>query len=266
MNLASTIDLYANRKLHYRTAFQGLPISIENRKGSIRRGTDKHWGDWATKMRVPYGYIRGTTGMDGDGVDVFIGNNPSAKFAYVVHLAKQPDFKSFDEDKVLLGFNSASEAKACFMQHYDDSRFFGGMDAIPMEEFKEKVLQTKGQPQKLDGSKLEGAIELERMKQHLKKGIKANLGEPQVYDGGMAHIEPDMSKTNPPSLKKPYYVPSPNDPRETDNSLLDVTKRKSVATKARRDALSRQHTDANMKPLSSALISGFPSGTVGGFG
>jgi hypothetical protein len=266
MNLSCTIELYANRKLHYRTAFQGLPISIENRKGSIRRGTDKQWGPWQTKMRVPYGYIRGTMGTDGDSVDVFIGNNPSARVAYVVHLAKQPDFKSFDEDKVLLGFDSAAQAKACFMQHYDDSRFFGGMEAIPMQEFKEKVLQTKTEPQKLVGSKLEGAIELERMKQHLKKGIKANLGEPNVYDGGYAHIEPDTSKTAPPSARKPFYVPSPTDPRETDDKFGDVTRRKSAATKARRDALTRQHTDQNMQPLSSQQVSGFPSGTIGGFG
>jgi hypothetical protein len=264
MNLENTLELYANRKLHYRTAFQGLPISVENRKGSVRRGCNKSWGCWATKMHIPYGYIRGTRGVDGDAVDVFLGPDVECKFAYVVHTRKQPNFKQYDEDKVMLGFGEATEAKKAFLRHFNDSRFFGGMDTIPMEQFKQQVLQTKEKPQKLDGSKLEGAIKLEKLKQVKKKKIQANLGEPQVYDGGMGHIEPRPS-FHPPSLKKPKRVPS-DDPREDDDTFMDVTKRKSKATKDRRDSLTRQHTDANYRALNNQLVSGFPSVTVGGFG
>lgn len=58
-------------KLDYRTTFQGLPVSIENRKGSIRRGDG-----WQTKMFYPYGYITCGTSKDtpdGDCLDVYIG-------------------------------------------------------------------------------------------------------------------------------------------------------------------------------------------------
>lgn len=246
MNLASTIDLlYGNRKLHKRIKFQGLDVSVENRKGSVRTGVDPSWGPWRTKMLYDYGYLKNTKGFDGGGVDCFIGPKVDAKMAYVVHIMKPPSFKVFDEDKCMLGFGSAKEAKAAFMKHYDDPGFYGGMSAIDMTDFKKKVLKT--------GQK--GPMKIE-----------ANLGEPQVYDGGYAHLEVDVSKTSPPSLKKPYYVPSPSDPRESDDKFGDVTRRKSAATKARRDSLTRQHTDQNMTALNRTLITGMPSGTIGGFG
>ena len=141
MNLQSTITLlYANRKLHKRLKFQGLDISVENRAGSTRRGTDPSYGKWSVTMTHDYGYIKGSKGMDGGGVDCFIGPNPNAKMAYVVHIRKTPKFKTFDEDKCMLGFNSKAEAKKAFLGNYNDKRFYGGMDIIPMEQFKKKQL------------------------------------------------------------------------------------------------------------------------------
>src|ERR1700743_1639620 len=107
-------------RLHYKTTFQDLPISIENRVGSVRSGVDKATGEeWRTKMKVPYGYIRGTEGVDGDHLDVFVGGVEHASFAYVIH-CNTPDGKEFDEDKGMLGFKTAEAAKNCFLQHYDD--------------------------------------------------------------------------------------------------------------------------------------------------
>jgi len=134
-------DLEKARKLHYRTTFAGLPISIENRKGSKRywydRGTDTH-GE--TKMEFPYGYIRLTEGSDGDHLDVFLGPDEDAKFVYVVHQRKAPEFKEFDEDKLMLGFPTRAEAKAAYLRHFDSPKFFGGMTAVPMERFRQRCL------------------------------------------------------------------------------------------------------------------------------
>ena len=41
-------------------------ISIEQPKGSVRRGVDANGRTWETKMNNTYGYIRGTEGVDGD--------------------------------------------------------------------------------------------------------------------------------------------------------------------------------------------------------
>jgi hypothetical protein len=134
------------RKLHYRTTYRGLPISIENRKGSIRRWNNPHnKTEGETKMENPYGYIRLTEGTDGDHVDVFLGDNTKAKFAYVIHQMKAPDFKEPDEDKIMLGFSSRAEAKEAYLAHYDDPRFFGSMTSIPFDEFKEKLVKQRGE-------------------------------------------------------------------------------------------------------------------------
>ena len=55
----------------------GLDISIENPKGSIRRGTDANGKEWESTMHNTYGYIRGTKGADKDHIDVFLSDDPT---------------------------------------------------------------------------------------------------------------------------------------------------------------------------------------------
>ena len=69
MNLIQPIDLNKARKLHYRTVFQGMKISIENKKGSYRSGVDSDGKPWRTKLCFPYGYLIGAVGNDGDNLD-----------------------------------------------------------------------------------------------------------------------------------------------------------------------------------------------------
>ncbi len=133
--------------LQGRLNFQGLKISIENRKGSYRE--DKHHSPpkWRSKMFCHYGYVKGSEGVDGDHVDVFVGPNPGATHAYIITQVK-PYSGEFDEQKIMLGFDSAKDAKEMYMRHYDTPKFFGGIAAMPMAEFKSKVMHT------LHGSKL----------------------------------------------------------------------------------------------------------------
>ncbi len=129
------------RKLHYKTTFRGLPISIENRRGSKR-----YWYDPPTKrtgetlMRWPYGYIRMTEGADGDHVDVFMGAHEDAKSVYVIHQLKSPAFKEPDEDKVMLGFLTARAAKKAYLLHFDSPKFYGSMTVIPIQQFVDHAL------------------------------------------------------------------------------------------------------------------------------
>jgi len=189
-------------------------------------------------MRAHYGYLtNGIRGVDGDKLDVFIGPNPNATTAYVVHTKKAPAFKDFDEDKCLLGFDSASTAKKSFIQNYGgDARHFGSMDAIPMDEFKRKVQNAKAKPRKLTASKLERAMEVEA---DAANGV------------GIAHYE-GTPTFHPPSLKKVKPVPT-DDPMEKDDSLLDVTKRKSKATQKMRDRLAKQHNTLGGIPANTGL-------------
>jgi len=130
-------------KLQGHMTFQGLPIAIENKAGSVRRGVDKDGTKWETRMKYPYGYIQGTEGADGEGVDVYVGPDEDADTAYVVH-QKDPETGKYDEDKILLGFRSKKEAKEAFEAHYDDPEdFLGPIKAVSMERLKE-LAEAKG--------------------------------------------------------------------------------------------------------------------------
>lgn len=143
--------LKAAHKLHYRTNFQGLPISIENRKGSYRHWYDPHNDEHGkSKMFLPYGYVRGTLGMEAkegtrDAVDVFIGPNKTSEKVFVIKQMKAPSFVAFDEEKCMVGFNDPKEAKRAYLEHYNDKRFFGGIKVLSMDKFKERLKERKGE-------------------------------------------------------------------------------------------------------------------------
>ena len=140
---------YSGHPLQGRTSFAGLKISIENRKGSIRRGVDSDGHKWAIKMKYDYGYIRETEGVDGDHVDCYLGDNENARNVYIIH-QKIPGTDTYDEDKCMLGFNTLEEAKRAYFSQYDKSGFFGGVDTVPIEVFKEKVRLKKWHGKKLE--------------------------------------------------------------------------------------------------------------------
>ena len=141
------------RTLQGNIDFNGLQISIETGRSRTRNWYNPQDGSSGMSlMRLPYGYIKGTLGVDGDHVDCFVGANREAKEVYVVHTIKAPDFTEYDEDKCFIGLDSAEDAKREFHHAYNDPRFFGSMSVWPFEEFKEKVLTTRDNPQMLKKS------------------------------------------------------------------------------------------------------------------
>lgn len=129
---------WSGHKLQGRMTLHGMEISIENRKGSLRRGVDKDGHEWETKMHADYGYIRGTIGKDKDHLDVYVGPNQESDKVFVVH-QNDPVTGEYDEDKVLLGMGTAQEAKALYMKQYDRPGFFGSMEETTIEAFKKKA-------------------------------------------------------------------------------------------------------------------------------
>ncbi len=117
--------------------FQGLDISVEHDKGMVREWVDGATGEKGqTKMSYPYGYICRTEGADGEQVDVYVGPNEDSDKVYIVHQMKAPKFDRYDEDKTMVGFTSAKEAKAAYLAHYNDDRFFGTMTVTTVDDFK----------------------------------------------------------------------------------------------------------------------------------
>lgn len=98
----------------------GFDISIENPRGSVRSGVDENGNEWSVTMHYTYGYIRNTESVDGDHIDIFlsdhIGNWNGSVF--VVDQVK-PD-GSFDEHKVMYGFDTVEEATAAYLANYSE--------------------------------------------------------------------------------------------------------------------------------------------------
>lgn len=96
----------------------GYEVTIENPKGSVRRGVGADGKAWETPMNNTYGYFRGTEGKDGDHIDTFLGDNLEPENVYVVDQVNEDG--SFDEHKVMYGFESEEEAQAAYLSNYED--------------------------------------------------------------------------------------------------------------------------------------------------
>jgi hypothetical protein len=134
--------------LQGRTKIHGMDISIENKKGSVRSGTSKDGHDWSIKMNYDYGYIRGTVGKDKDHIDCYLGPDPESGRVFVVH-QNDPVTGKYDEDKIMLGFDSEGEARKAYARQYDRPGFLGSIDAMDIETFKEKVFKKKNKGKRI---------------------------------------------------------------------------------------------------------------------
>lgn len=109
-----------------RVSLYGLPIAIEQPRGTIRRGVDAKTGKaWESRMAAHYGYINGTVGADDDAVDVFVGFYPQADTAFVIN---QYLSGAFDEHKVLLAFPDEDAARRAYLNSYE--RGWQGLESI----------------------------------------------------------------------------------------------------------------------------------------
>lgn len=100
--------------------FGGYDYTIENPKGSIRSGKDANGKEWKVTMHDTYGYIRGKFGKDGDHLDMFINDKADLDNwngdVFVVDQVN-PD-GSFDEHKVMYGYDSMSDAEKSYLANY----------------------------------------------------------------------------------------------------------------------------------------------------
>lgn len=114
----------------------GFDITIENPRGSERSGVDAGGNAWSVTMNNTYGYIRGTEGVDGDHIDVFLGDTGNG--VYVVDQVNEDG--SFDEHKVMYGFASMDEAKEAYLSNYSPGwKGLGNITGVSKETFKEWI-------------------------------------------------------------------------------------------------------------------------------
>ena len=124
--------------------FGGYDYTIENPKGSTRSGNDADGKEWKVTMHDTYGYIRGKFGKDGDHLDMFINDKADLDNwngdVFVVDQVN-PD-GSFDEHKVMYGYDSMDDAKKAYLANYSDGwQGLGDITGVSKDEF-DKWLDT----------------------------------------------------------------------------------------------------------------------------
>lgn len=116
----------------------GYDVTIENPKGSVRSGKDANGNEWSVTMNNDYGYIRGTEGVDGDHIDMFLSDHPGEGKVFVVDQVNEDG--TFDEHKVMYGFNSEQEAMEAYLANYSPGwKGLGNITEVSKEEFKKWI-------------------------------------------------------------------------------------------------------------------------------
>src|SRR5512143_1704497 len=187
--------------------FQGIPITIENPKGTIRSGTNSNGKKWANRMSADYGYIKSTEGKDGDQVDAFVGPNKRSNRVFVVDQLHHSIVR-FDEHKCLLGFNTEKQALTAYHSSYGRKygahHTVGAVTEMSIDAFKEWLKGGGG-----------------------KKPISPEVPQYQT-GGGVKYTEP----TPEDPTRYPYYEsePGPGDappqpivPQPEQPPVMDVT-------------------------------------------
>ena len=120
----------------------GFDVTIEQPAGSVRSGKDASGKEWSQVMNNTYGYIRGTKGVDGDHIDVFLGPDMNSDMVYVVDQVNTDG--SFDEHKVMIGFSSLEDARSAYLSNYEDGwQGLGNITGVALDEFKKWIDSSK---------------------------------------------------------------------------------------------------------------------------
>ena len=158
------------KKGHVKVA--GFNISIEQPRGSVRSGTDANGKKWSVTMNNTYGYMTDNVGVDGDHLDVFLSNDIDSWNQQNVYVVDQYNLDgTFDEHKVMLGFNDSDEATDAYFSNYDSSWRTSKRkiitSTVPMDIFKKWIESSN--------RKTKPIAEYSLVKEHLQKWIDENL-------------------------------------------------------------------------------------------
>lgn len=158
------------KKGHVKVA--GFNISIEQPRGSVRSGTDANGKKWSVTMNNTYGYMTDNVGVDGDHLDVFLSNDIDSWNQQNVYVVDQYNLdRTFDEHKVMLGFNDKDEATDAYFSNYDSSWRTSKRkiitSTVPMDIFKKWIESSN--------RKTKPIAEYSLVKEHLQKWIDENM-------------------------------------------------------------------------------------------
>jgi hypothetical protein len=128
---------YKSLKAKVNIVFQGIPIAIETPKGDKRKWINGDGSIGETIMYgASYGFVKNTTSMDEEELDVFIGPFKDSPVVYIID-QKNPDNELYDEQKCMLGFRNEEHALNVYRMNYDNpDDFIYDCSSMDIEAFK----------------------------------------------------------------------------------------------------------------------------------
>lgn len=117
----------------------GLPVMIENHRGSIRRG-GKGVNAWQTLMPADYGFIEGIPSAEGayEQLDCYVGTALNSKDVYVIDQLNLHT-GAFDEHKCMLAFKNQENAVLTYEKSFSDGKGrarIGAITKLSLTNFK----------------------------------------------------------------------------------------------------------------------------------
>ena len=204
---------------HHSGEYRGLNLIIEWPKGSVRTGVDEQGNKWHRTQNADYGYVRGVDGRDGEGLDVYIGEDETSDKVFVVEQLNSKG--EVDEYKIMLGFNTLLEATKMYLSHYPEnweSERLGEVFEVPFDYVFDKVEEHQEQQktkQEKTANTAPGTYPTSRV---VKEPRPANL-EHYIWISDMRHdhIMRGMSNEHTNFQMREHYNP-PLTQREYDDA------------------------------------------------
>ena len=204
--------------------FQGMPIEVDRPRGFVQEGQRPDGSMWQRIYQYDYGYLPGTEGGDGDGVDVYVGPDEQAEQAYWIEQTDFGDPPAFDEWKVFVGFPSPARAELAFRLH-SPAQILGRTFAVPIGVMHSLVGRD---PRTGAGEEILGA-----MRKVDQRSETSDFSEGGLY--GAPYPMPDVVNDQPRSQPSSVSVP-------------DILER----TRARLDAMARRGSPSSEHDMDGA--------------
>ena len=198
----------------------GLDVTVENPKGSIRRGKD-----WEVEMVDHYGYVKRTNGNDGDQVDIFLGPDAAYENPNVAIVnQRNAETGEFDEHKILLGYEDGMAKDAYFRNYskdFDKAGVFAGLSEVSLDEVKEWLKtgdQTKpyGEMESQDEQQIskESSTDGEEVIREQETGAGSERGQADTT------AQPEEGQ-QPPRIDRPTGQPTEGDQVDDTEAATD---------------------------------------------
>lgn len=113
---------------------RNVKVLVETPKGSYRRGIGKDGKPWKSLSHGNYGRIAHATGIDLEGLDALVGDDPESKNVYIVN-QNDPDTGMLDEQKVVLQSPNIESARRLYLSNLPSEKYLRSITEMPFDTF-----------------------------------------------------------------------------------------------------------------------------------